>query len=164
MILRFYVSNTDRPIVSCPETQYDLGANTPTSRNKLANSGNSYPLVQENRLQNPKKFIIRHLNISSLRYKTVEELMWNNIDISLFPETKLDGTFKNWQLKIYKMFRRDRNKHGGGITFYINEYILCKIVNVDGLPVNWEITLIELHIKSSKWVCIGVYKPCSQNE
>ena len=62
------------------------------------------------------------------------------------------------------MFRRDRNKHGGGITFYINEYILCKIVNDDGLPVNWEITLIELHIKSSKWVCIGVYKPCSQNE
>ena len=57
----------------------------------------------------------------------MEELIQNNIDISLFSETKLDETFPNQQLKIsgYKVFRRDRNKHGGGIMFYINENILC---------------------------------------
>ena len=69
MILCFYISNTDRPIVFCPETQNNLGANITTSRSKI-NSGNSYPLVQEHRLQNPK-------NVNSLRHKieAVEGLM-----------------------------------------------------------------------------------------
>ena len=38
--------------------------------------------------------------------------MRNNINISLFSETKLDETFPNQQYKIsgHKMFRRDKNK------------------------------------------------------
>ena len=159
--------NTDRPIVSCPETQNHLRANKTTSRNKI-NSGNSYPQVQQHRLKNPKNVILGHLNVNSLRSKieAVEELMRNNIDISLFSETKLDETFPNQQFKIsgYKMFRRDRNKHGGGIMFYINENIPCKTVNVEDLPDDCEVTLIELSIKSRKWLCIGLYKPPSQNE
>ena len=43
--------------------------------------------------------------------------MRNKIDICLISETKLDETFPNQQFKIhdYKMFCRDRNKHGGGV-------------------------------------------------
>ena len=104
--------NTDRPIVSCPETQNHLRAFC----NKI-NSGNSYPQVQQHRLKTQKNVILGDLNINSLRNKIggVEELIRNNIDISLFSETKLDETFPNQQFKIsgYKMFRRDRNKHGG---------------------------------------------------
>ena len=86
--------NTDRPIVSCPETQNHLTANKTTSRNKI-NSGNSYPQVQQHMLKNPKIVILGHFNINSLRNKieAVEELKQNNIDISLFSETKLDETF-----------------------------------------------------------------------
>ena len=159
--------NTDRPIVSCPETQNHLRANKTTSRNKI-NSGNSYPQIQQHRLKNQKNVILGHLNVNSLRSKieAVEELIRNNIDISLFSETKLDETFPNQQFKIsgYKMFRRDRNKHGGGIMFFINENIPCKTVNVEGLPDDSEVTLIELSIKSWKWLCIGLYKPPSKNE
>ena len=159
--------NTDRPIVSCPETQNHLTANKTTSRNKI-NSGNSYPQVQQHRLKNPKNVILGHLNVNSLRSKieAVEELMRNNIDISLFSETKLNEAFPNQQFKIsgYKMFGRDRNKYGGGIMFYINENIPCKTVNVEGLPNDCVGTLIELSIKSRKWLCIGLYKPPSQNE
>ena len=68
MILRVCVSNTDRPTVSCPETENDLRANIRTSRNKI-NSGNSYPLFQEHRLQNAKNVILGHLNFNSPRYK-----------------------------------------------------------------------------------------------
>ena len=62
----------------------------------------------------------------------MEERMRNNIDISLFSETKLDETFPSQKFKIscYKIIRRDRNKNGGGIMFYINENIPCKAVNV----------------------------------
>ena len=116
-------------------------------------------------LQNPKNVILGNLNVNFLRNKieAVEELMRNNIDISLFSETKLDETFPNQQFKIsgYKMLRRDRNKHGG-IIFYINENILCKTLNVESLPDDCEVTLIELSIKSRKWLCIGLYKPPSQ--
>ena len=61
------------------------------------------------------------------------------------------------------MFRRDRNKHCVGM-FYITENIPFKTVNVDSLPDYYEVILIELSIKSWKWLCIGLYKPPSQNE
>ena len=51
--------NTDRPIVSCPETQNHLRANKTTSRNKI-NSGNSYPQVQQ-QVKKPKKCYTRPL-------------------------------------------------------------------------------------------------------
>ena len=41
---------------------------------------------------------------------------------------------KHFQINNLKsFFRRDRNKNGGDIIFYINENIPCKIVNVEGL-------------------------------
>ena len=78
--------------------------------------------------------------------------MRKSIDISLFSNTKLDEIFPNQQFEIsvYKMFRKDRNRHGRGILFYINENIPCKTVNVEGLPDDCEITLIELSLKSLK--------------
>ena len=48
--------------------------------------------------------------------------------------------------------------------FYIIENIPCKTVNVEGLPDDCEVTLIELSIKSRKWLYIGFYKRPSQNE
>ena len=94
--LNISTANTDRPIVCCPENENDLRARKVISRNKI-NSGNSCPLVQEHRLQNPINVILGHLNVNSLRNKmeTVKKLMRNNIDISLFSETKLDETFKS---------------------------------------------------------------------
>ena len=113
--------NTDRPIVSCPETQNHLTANKTTSRNKI-NSGNSYPQVQQHRLKNPKNVILGHLNVNSLRSKieAVEELMRNNIDISLFSETKLDETFPNQQFKFsgYKMFLQEIETNMAGILCF----------------------------------------------
>ena len=73
------------------------------------------------------------LNVNSLRNKigAVQELITNNIDICLLSETKIDESFPNQQFNIsnYKTFRRDRNKHGGGLLFYINENIPCKLIN-----------------------------------
>ena len=62
------------------------------------------------------------------------------------------------------MFRKDRKKHGWGIMFYINENISCKPVNVEGLPDDCEVTLVQLSIESREWLCIGLCKPPSQNE
>ena len=92
--------------------------------------------------------------------------MRNKIDICLFSETNLDETFPRQQFKIrsYKMYRRDRNKHGGGVLSYVNENIPCKMVSAKGAPDDCEIILIEFSIKTQKWLCIGLYKPPSQND
>ena len=43
----------------------------------------------------------------------------------LLSETKIDETLPNQQINIknYKTFPRDRNKHGGRLLFYINENV-----------------------------------------
>ena len=71
-----------------------------------------------------KNTIIGHLNINSIRNKfgTLDNVV-KAFDIFLISESKLDNTFPINQFDIggYKVFRRDRNRFGGGLTFYINE-------------------------------------------
>ena len=102
---------------------------------------NEFKLVQAHRLQNPKNVIIVHLNVNSLRNKILapEALIRNKVDIYLFSETILDETFSNQQFKIYgsKLYWRDRNKHGGGVTFYVNENIPCKSASLEEAPDVW---------------------------
>ena len=101
--LKVSTPNTDRLIVSCPETQNDLRTKKAISCNK----SNSYPQVQEHSLQNPKNVILGHLNVNSLRNKieAVEELMQNNIDISLFSESELDETFSYQQIYVLHQWK-----------------------------------------------------------
>ena len=113
--------------------------------------------------------VLATLFFNSLRneIEAVEDLILNNIDNTSFSETKLDEIFPNQQFQMFrrdKIFRRDENKHGGCVMFYINENIHCKTVNVEGLPYDCEVTLIELSFKSRKWLCIDLCKPTSQNE
>ena len=51
----------------------------------------------------------------------------SNLSLFLISESKLDSSFPNSQFKIngYKIFRRDRNRYGGGLLLYVNEEIPC---------------------------------------
>ena len=53
-------------------------------------------------MSNPKKVIIDHLNVNSLRNKfvAVDELIKNKIDVCLIWETKADESFPNQQFKV----------------------------------------------------------------
>ena len=84
----------------------------------------------------------------------------------MLSETKIDESFPNQQFNIsnYKTFRRDRNKHGGGLLFYINENIPCKLINDQIIPSDIEMIMFEFLVKTRKWLCIGLYKSPSQNE
>lgn len=49
--------------------------------------------------------------------------------------------------------------------FYANENISCKTVNLMTTNLDdYELILIEFSIKTTKWLCIGLYKPPSQND
>ena len=88
------------------------------------------------------------------------------IDICPISGTKIDQSFPNHQSKIngYKIIRRDRDSFGGDLIFYINEQIPSKVLTTESIPRDTEIILLDFTVKNRKWLCIGLYKPPSQNE
>ena len=152
-------SNTDRPVNSTVDNIKSLSRNN--SAEKRAEN-DIFPSVTGHRLQNVKNVTIDALNVNSFRNKirAVQELITKNIDICLLSEIKTDENFPNQQCNIsnYKTFRGDRNKHGGGLLFYINENIPRKLLNDEIIPSDTEMIMFEFLVKTRKWLCIGVYK------
>ena len=114
-----------------------------------------------------KNTIIGHLNINSIRNKfdTLDNIV-KAFDIFLISESKLDNTFPINQFAIggYKVFRRDRNRFGGGLILYINENIPCKPLSNHPMFSDLELMAFELHQSKRKWLFLGIYKPPSQND
>ena len=112
--------------------------------------------------------IIGHLNVNLVRNKfvVVEELIKNKTDIFLISKTKVDESFSNQQFKIngYKMVRRDRDRFGGRLMFYINEQIPSKVLSLKSIPMDTELILLEFTVKNRRWLCIIICRMQSQNE
>ena len=156
-------SNTDRLVNPTVDNNKSLSRNNSAEER----AGNDVFLsVTVYRLQNAENATIGSLNVNSLKDKigALQELITNNIDICLLSESKIDKTFPNQQFNRsnYKTFSRDRNKHGRGLLFYINENIPCKFINDEIIPIDIEMIMLEFLVK--KWLCIGLYKSPSQNE
>ena len=104
------------------------------------------------------------LNINSL-VKHVDELRVLlsefSVDILSINETKLDESIKSSELHIpgFEFIRRDRNRNGGGVGFYIkssNSYVVRSDLNV----VNLENLIIEIRKPNSKPFLIATwYRP-----
>ena len=122
-------------------------------------SGNKLNTMQENpidsirqlKLSNPHKIILGHLNINSLRnkFESIADVIQGTFDIFLLSETKIDESFpdKQFRLNNYKIFRKDSNRYGGGIMFYVNENIRCKSLatKIDNLT---ETIFLEINVQS----------------
>ena len=158
-------SNTDRPVNPTIDNIKSLSRNN-SAEERAEND--VFPSVTAHRLQNAKNVTIGALNVNSLRNKigAVKELTTNNIDICLLSATKIDESFPNQQFNVsnYKTFRRDRNKHGWGLLFYINDNIPCKLINDQIIPSDIEMIMFEFLVKTRKWLCIGLYKSLSKTK
>ena len=86
------------------------------------------------------------------KFVASDELMKNKIDICLISETKVDESFPNQQFKIngYKMFRKDRDRFGGGLMFYVNEQIPSKVLSLESIPMDIELILLEFTVKNRR--------------
>ena len=63
------------------------------------------------------------------------------------------------------MFRKDRNKNGGDLLFYVNQDLNCKIVNTYNFATDIEILPLELRLTKRKWLILGLYKtPSSRSQ
>lgn len=111
-----------------------------------------------------------HLNICSLKNKVQELssiLHENNIHIMAISETHLDGTIDDTEVSIhgYNIFRLDRDRHGGGTAFYIQDHIPAKTrkdLGIFGVEALW----LQVHIPHLKPIltCCCYRPPCSNAE
>ena len=44
------------------------------------------------------------------------------------------------------MFRKDRDRFGGGFKFYVNEQISSKFLSLESIPMDTELILIEFTV------------------
>ena len=87
------------------------------------------------------------------------------VDIFLINEPKLDESFPSNQFAMsgYKFIRRDRNKFGGGIAFYITDQLPSRIIKIEN-PSDTEILTIEITMRKYKILVAGIYKPPNLSE
>ena len=62
------------------------------------------------------------------------------------------------------MFRKDRNKFGGGLILFVKENIPYKVVNTFHFSEECEIISLDFSISNKKWLLLSIYNPRSQNE
>ena len=89
--------------------------------------------IRKLKLSNPHKVILGHLNINSFQniFESIADVIQGTFDIFLLSKTKTGESFPDKQFLLinYIMFRKDRNRCGGGIMFYVNESLPCKKLN-----------------------------------
>lgn len=117
----------------------------------------------------PKKGLkIAHLNICSLRNKVqeIENILTADcIHILAISETHLDQTFNDATVDIpgYRIHRKDRDMHGGGVAIYIQSHIPVKL-RLDLMSCDVEMLWLQVHLPHLKPVLVGCcYRPPSSS-
>ena len=104
------------------------------------------------------------LNIVSLtnKFDEVEYLLSDQLlDIMALNETRLDETITDNMIDVdgYDIVRKDRNRNGGGVCFYLRSSINYKVRN-DLIPNELEAVCIEITKPNSQpFIVITVYRP-----
>ena len=89
----------------------------------------------------------------------------NDVDVCALSETHLDSNVEDDLLNIegYMVFRKDRSRSGGGVLFYVRDYITVEVLSalsIDGIETLW----LQTHVNNNKQVIFGVcYRPPNQS-
>ena len=92
----------------------------------------------------------------------LKEVVGDKIDILLISETKLDNTFPLNQFILEGFtppYRLDRATHGGGLTPFVRDDLLYKLLPNINLSGNIENIFVEINLRSKKWLTLGFYNP-----
>ena len=97
----------------------------------------------------PKKLIIGHASINSIRnkFEILRLLLPEVLDVLMITETKLDDSFLEQQYHIegfHIPFRLDRNRHGGGLLLYVCNNTNAVLLKSYVFPDNIEAFFIEI--------------------
>ena len=100
------------------------------------------------------------------KFSSLQQTVLSKTDILLLSETKIDDSFPNsyFFTKVFKMFRKDKTKTGGGLLLYVKENLPGKIISSYKFKENSKIILFEFSLLNKKWLLLGNYRPPSQND
>ena len=73
--------------------------------------------------------------------------------------TSHDITDQGLSIPGFHLFRRDRNRHGGGVSMYVSDTIQCKRLNIICAGEDLEILSIAVHNECSKMAISLFYRP-----
>jgi hypothetical protein len=104
-------------------------------------------------------------NINSLRYKfdKIKEISLDKVvDRLIISKTKLDSSFKDSLFEVdgYKLQRRDRTDHGGGIATFMRAEITARR-RFDIECKTLENIVYEITLENTKWLIYAMYRPPS---
>ena len=109
---------------------------------------------------------IANLNIRSLLPNLDETKVFineNNIDILALNETRLSDIISSAQMCIndfFFLYRKDRNRNGGGVAIYVNENRVSHQLRNDLMNDEIELIAIEVNqVKTRPIVILAWYKP-----
>ena len=123
-----------------------VSPSSPCKTVKNKNSDNELKTIQENPIDsirklkpsNPHKIMLgdlNDLNVNLLQniFESIADVIQGTFDIFLLSETKFDRSFpdKQFCLNNFRIFRKDRNRYGGGIIFYVNENLPRKSLTAE---------------------------------
>ena len=136
-------------IESDPDESVELGKRGIEMNDKVLTIEESL-IIRNKNIHSP---MLAYLNINSLRNKIgdVRFLLQNlNISILIVSETKIDETFPNQQFIADSFqppgdYRKDRNKHGGGLIGYVRNGIPNRRLK-EFEPENLEIVCSEVNL------------------
>ena len=88
-------------------------------------------ILSSMRVKYVNKLLIGNLNINSVaaKFDQLKVIVQGKLDILVITETKLDSSFPNKQFLIDGFsdpYRLDRNRHKGGVLFYVREVFIVK--------------------------------------
>ena len=123
----------------------------------------SFSFLKKTKSKHPKNLFFGHLNINLIRnkFESVQEIIQNTFDIFPFSETKIDSSFPSQQFSIpkYRIFRKDRNAHEGGLLFYVYQDLNCKVLTNHPMRQNFENLALELKFSRTNCLIINTCKP-----
>lgn len=111
-----------------------------------------------------KQLSVAHLNINSLKAKLHNVyyiLRCRLIHVLALSETHLDASVDNTEMNIrgYSLYRRDRDKCGGGVALYVHAHVPAQLRPDLMLP-EIEILWVEAHLPQSRPLLVGCcYRP-----
>ena len=104
------------------------------------------------------------INSIAPKFKYLDSVIKENVDLVMVSETKLDDTFPTEQFKMEgysKPIRLDRNRHGGGLMIFSRDDLPCHELKSHELPSDVECIFLE--IRQTKWLVVGGYNPHKKN-
>ena len=120
--------------------------------------------IQGIKQKHVKNITLGYININSIRNKfnDLKLLLKDCLDIFIIAETKIDASFPTGQFLMQEYnrpFRLDISDKSGGLLMYIRKGIAARPLYVKSECDKMQVLSVELHLKTSKWLLLSIYRP-----